>query len=90
MKVELECAKETLELCQGLAKFAAAVKQALADGWQPGTDLPALITATVADLVPALQGVDQLPAEVAASPEFVNALYAGLSPIVFQFLPKKA
>ena len=90
MKVELECAKETLELAQGLAKFTAALKQALADGWQPGMDLPAVITSVVADLVPALQGMDQVPVEVAASPEFVNALYAGLSPIVFQFLPKKA
>ena len=32
--VAVECSKETLELGQGLADFLAALKVALADGWQ--------------------------------------------------------
>lgn len=86
MKVELEVSKETMELCQGLAKVVQNVKQALADGWSPGQDLPVILTTVIADLVPALQGVEQIPAELQDKQHFANAIYAGLSPVVFGLL----
>lgn len=85
INVELPVAKETYELCQGLDAVVGAVQTALADGWQAGADLPVVITATIANLIPAMQGMEQIPAEAKQTQEFVNALYAGLSPIVGRF-----
>lgn len=85
--IEVEVSVETHELGQGLAKMIASVKQALADGWQPGTDLPVIISSAVSDLVPAVQGVDKIGAEMAENKQaFANAVYLGLSPVAFQFV----
>lgn len=62
--VTVRCSKEAVEAGQGLAKFLFHVKQALADGWQVGSDLPAIITTAIGDLVPALQGIDKVGAEL--------------------------
>lgn len=84
VKVELEASKETYELCEGIGAVTKAVKEALADGWQPGTDMPAIITAAITNLVPAMQGVEKIPAEVKHTREFANAVYAGLTPVIFE------
>ena len=64
LKVECEVSKEAYELAQGLVKFSAAVKTAMADGWQMGQDLPVVIAAAMGDLMPAMQGVDKLGEEL--------------------------
>ena len=84
--VELECAKETLELGQGLEKLVDAVREAMKDGWQTSQDLPMIVMAAVKDLGPAVQGLDQLSEEAKSAPEFANALYASLSKIVFKWV----
>jgi len=87
LKVELEVSKEAYELAQGIDKFVGALQLALADGWQLGTDMPALLSAAFTDLVPAIQGVDQLGDELKEDKAaFVNALSAGLTPIAFRFI----
>jgi hypothetical protein len=87
MKVEVEVSKEAYELGLGLAKFHAVVKQAMADGWQTGTDIPPIIQSAIADLVPAMQGADQAGAEAKADKQqFANAIYLGLSPIAFSYI----
>lgn len=77
VKVELVCSKETYELGKGMADFVAAVKTALADGWQLGTDIPVVVSAALATLVPAIDGVTKVKDELAADKKaFVNAAVA--------------
>lgn len=74
--------KETAELLEGLTKFAVAVKAALKDGWQPGADLPVILTSALGDLAPALQGMESVPAEVKQSKEFAAAVALGVNDLV--------
>ena len=78
IKVEADVSKEAYELMLGLAGVVSGVKRALDDGWQVGEDLPAILSAVMVNLVPALQGVQDLPAEaMSETPEFVAALSLG-------------
>lgn len=61
--VQTKASKEAYELGQGVFKFLSDVQKALADGWQPGQDVPLILSAALADLVPAMQGVEKLGAE---------------------------
>lgn len=88
VKREIECAKETVELGEGLSEFIVAMKTALADGWQTGEDLPAIITAAMAHLAPAIQGAEKIGAETKDLDKFVNGIYVGLSPAVMSFIDK--
>ena len=82
VEVKVELPKETYELCKALGAVAAATKQALADGFQIGTDMPAIITSAVMELVPAIQGVDKLDDEAKADPVGVaQAVIEGLRPV---------
>lgn len=86
IQVQVSVSKEASELGDGLVKFVSDVKQALADGWQPGSDLPALLQATIADLVPAVQGVEKLGAEIVENEEaFVTAFMLSGKKIVYVF-----
>lgn len=89
VKRELDCAKETVEFGEGLAKLVNATREALSDGWQTGEDLPAIITSAVSDLVPALQGMEKISDELKTVPSFANAVYASLTPIFWSFLKKE-
>jgi hypothetical protein len=73
MKVEVEVSKETYELGKGVADFVAAVKQSQKDGWQVGSDVPALITAAMANLLPAMDGMSKVKDEMADKAAFANA-----------------
>lgn len=63
MIVTTEVSKETYEMGMALAKMVEAIKDALADGWQPGQDLPVLITAVIGNIAQIAQGVAAAPAE---------------------------
>lgn len=65
MLIQVQVSKELYEAGQGVAAFVKAMKGALADGWQAGHDLPIAMAAALEDLVPALNGINQVPAEVA-------------------------
>lgn len=87
IKVEVEVSKEAYELGQGLAVFIKAAKQALNDGFQPGQDLPALMMSAMNDLLPAVQGLDQIEAEIKEDGQaFRQAVALGLSGISEIFL----
>lgn len=62
-KIEVQVSKESYELGQGFVRFASAIKNALANGWQPSQDIPVLLTAAMTDLVPAFNGVDKVGTE---------------------------
>lgn len=66
--VSVQASKEALELGQGVAKFLGKVLKALDDGWQPGQDIPVVITAAIGDLVPALDGVTLMADEFKDNP----------------------
>lgn len=61
--LNVKVSKEAHELADGMANCVLAIKKALADGWQPGQDLPVVLSAVMTDLVPAVQGVDKLAGE---------------------------
>ena len=67
-EVTVLVSKEAHELGEGLVGMAVAVKAALADGWQTGTDLPLVISAALTTLVPAVQGAELIPAEAGENP----------------------
>lgn len=64
VKVEVVVSKEAHELGQGVASFIGKLKAAVADGWQVGQDIPAVLAAAMSDLVPAVIGAEKIPAEV--------------------------
>lgn len=86
LKLEVEVAKETYELGKGLDGIVGAVQKALADGWQPGQDVPQILMEAMGALVPAIQGVDKISAETSDPQAFADAVYMGLRPIPFRFV----
>lgn len=89
--ISVQVQKEAYELGQGVAKFVGDLKQALSDGWQPGQDLPAILQATMADLIPAIQGVEKLGPELKEnSKAFVNSFALSGIDMAFVFVPKGA
>ncbi len=90
IKIEQEVSKEAYELASGLSNAVDHVKSALADGWQPGKDLPVVMQAVLMDIVPAVQGVDQMSAEMAEDEEaFVTAFLLPFKSLAFSLLKKK-
>jgi hypothetical protein len=84
--VQVEVSKEMYELGMGLAGVVDAVKQATADGWQPGQDLPAIVVAAIAILPPALQGVDQIKGELSEDKgAFISAVALPIADIIKKF-----
>lgn len=64
IKKTYEVSKEADELAGALVKMITAIKDALADGWQPGTDVPVIIAQALTVLVPAIDGISQLDDEI--------------------------
>ena len=65
-KVEVEVTKEAHELGEALAKLVLVSKQAMADGFQPGMDIPAVVMAAFAELPKAIEGLDKMDDEAKA------------------------
>lgn len=87
VKIEIEVPKEAHELFRGLFKICQSVKVALADGWDPAADLPVIITQSLVELAPMIQGCDQLPAEFKADPSaFIKASLLSASDIASLFI----
>lgn len=63
----MEVHKEAYELGKGLAGILKAVQDARKDGWDTATDLPMLVVNAVRELLPAVEGVEKLPAEAKAN-----------------------
>lgn len=83
LNIEVECSKEIYELGSGVCKFVAKVKEALADGWKTGEDLPPILAAAMEDLVPAIQGVSSIKDEFAENKSAaINALVLPFSKLV--------
>lgn len=68
VNVQLQLSKEAYELSKGLADLVVAIKACVADGWQPGQDIPVIISEVIGKLVPALAGTEKLPEEFKVDP----------------------
>lgn len=86
VKREVQCAKETVELLEGLSGLLKDVKLALADGWQPATDIPVMLTAAMARLGTAVDGVSKVKDEYADKQAFINAILVPVSEMVGELL----
>jgi hypothetical protein len=51
-----------------LGAFVGEVKKAVADGWQPGSDIPAMLSAVLVDLVPAAAAFTGASADLKSDP----------------------
>ena len=60
--------KETQDLMKFIVKAHESAQLALADGWQPGSDIPAVALACYQEALAALQGAQNIPGEAKAHP----------------------
>lgn len=87
--VEVAVAENSYDLMIKMAAFIAAVKTALADGWQMGSDLPVIVTAAIQDLVPAIQDGQKVGDEYAADKAAViRAALLGAEEMIAIFVPE--
>lgn len=88
LKVEVEVTKEAYELGQCLVNLVKAVKAAGADGWQVGTDVPAVVMAAMAALPAGVNGIQKLSEEAHEGAAFVAAFGLAAKDLAGVFLKK--
>jgi hypothetical protein len=59
----VEVPAKSADLGKHLGNFLKAAKQAAADGWQAGQDIPVYLSATLSDLIPAAAEISSVVAE---------------------------
>lgn len=90
-KVEIEVTKEAHELGMAVANLVKAVKASLDDGFQVGTDIPAIVMVAFQELPKAIEGLDKLDDEAkAALKPFIMALVLPITDAVESLLKKQA
>lgn len=83
-QVTVTVAENTYDLTQHLCNYVKALKGALADGWQPGEDVPVLVQTTLVEGLAVMKNVPQLGNEKDENVEaFVKALALGATDIGF-------
>ena len=78
-KLEIETPKEITEVGEALQGILDATAQALLDGFQVSTDIPAIIVSAIANLSTAISGVQKIPGEVIGDP--VMSVMGALVPV---------
>ena len=76
IEVPLKVTEGAYSLGNGVAEFVLKLKTALDDGWQPGMDLPVIVTGVLTDLVPHLQAIGKLAGEAKEAPVEFSAAWA--------------
>lgn len=69
VKVDVEIGEKTHDLITGLADFVDKAQAALADGFQPGQDLPEIAVSALTDLAPVLMNAGELKQEFDSLPD---------------------
>lgn len=87
IKYDVESPKEILEVGIALGAILRATGEALKDGFQPGEDLPVIITSAIAHLGQAIQGVNEVGNEfkempVHASLGLINPIMVGVAELI--------
>lgn len=72
----VEVPKNASAIGDALVQIAKATKAALADGWQPGTDIPAILVASFQPLTSAVAALGSVSAETAEDPAEVALAFA--------------
>lgn len=86
-KIEIVVAESTFGVASGIRQFLKDTKAALADGWQPGSDIPTILGAAYLDLLPVLQHLGKVKDEVAADPRaFAKAVSDQAIDIAFDLI----
>lgn len=88
--VSVSVEDKSYDVGQAVVQIVKAAKDALADGFQPGQDIPAILSAAIAQLVKILGDAPAIPAESGDDlTAFIKSWsLAGLD-IAALFLPKK-
>ena len=76
LTVSVEVSKEAYEFGVGLVNIGKSIKTALADGWQPGQDLPVIVLTAVAELPKMIEGMEDIEDEFKASPIATSRAFA--------------
>jgi hypothetical protein len=58
--VEMKASKELREVAVAVENLVVSVKAALADGFQPGSDIPAIVLSAFKDFSAAIEGADKI------------------------------
>ena len=81
--------ENTDKVAQSTFKIIKSVKDALSDGWQPGQDLPKIMTESFLELTQIVQSFDQLDDDYNAYPaEFIKAFGMAGADIANLFIKK--
>lgn len=81
--VEIKVQASGHDLTQHLADVVKAYKQALADGWQPGTDIPVVILSVIGKAPAIMATLPQLGPDAAADKlAFIKGVNIGAYDIV--------
>lgn len=87
VKVEVFVEPVTADLMTKLSDFVFQIRKAMADGWQPGKDLPVVLSALMVDLLPVIQNFDKALLEAGDDKEaFVTTIQLGAQSLVFGLL----
>lgn len=85
--ISIEVSKETHELGQGIRSFVGHVRKALSDGWQPNQDIPVVLQAAFADLVPQIQDAEKISKEPSENKRaFTKAINDSSIDLAFDFV----
>jgi len=63
VQVTLDLPKESFELAEGIKKLALSLKEHMKDGFQPITDVPAVVMENLNSMGAALAGIDKIKEE---------------------------
>lgn len=90
VQVQVELPKEAYELAQALKKVVEEVKKAGGDGFQPIVDVPAVLMASLNDLMAGLSGVERIGGEASESLSGVVKAFGLAGAEIAELLLKKA
>lgn len=90
LDITVQVTKEAHEIGEALKNIAKAVKDAMADGWQAGTDIPAIVVNSLNPLMSAIDGYDKLPDEFKNETEAATkGVMIPLIDVPFMFIKKE-
>lgn len=88
-EVTVKVSSEAHEVAEAISGLVLSTKKALADGFQAGADMPAVLVENMAKLLKAIEGVEKLPAEAKEDVgAFVSAFTVETAKIVSELLKK--
>ena len=79
IKIETEVTKEVHEIGLAFKKIMISYKEATADGFQAGQDIPAVLMASYQDLMKAFEGAEMSDEEIKEAP--VKAIMGAVVPL---------